>query len=401
MLLEYLLKINYNVSGQFVTEAYSLKHLMVKIADFFRESDKILLILCFVATTYGCLAVFSATHYAGSYRPVIVQSFCMVAGIGAAMFISAFDYDNYLRRWYLAAALGLIPVILTFFIGFAPEGTDDKAWLNLGFTTFQPSELLKICFIVTFSNHLAKVKRDINKLKVLIPVCVHGAIPILLIFIQGDAGTALVFTVMFICMLMVAGVSWKYFLTAFLAAVVASPIAYFFILNDDHRQRIVNMFDIDGDIQGIGWQQYRGRMALANGGFFGQGYLNGDLTQLGKRGVPEGHNDFIFVCIGEELGFLGCFAVLILLTAICFRCLQIAKLSVKNEGKYICVGVFAMLFAQTVINIGMCTSVTPVIGITLPFFSAGGTSLFCLFLGIGLVLNVYMHRNSRTIYLHD
>ena len=139
-----------------------MKHLMVKIADFFRESDKILLILCFVATTYGCLAVFSATHYAGSYRPVIVQSFCMVVGIGAAMFISAFDYDNYLRRWYLAAALGLIPVILTFFIGFAPEGTDDKAWLNLGFTTFQPSELLKICFIVTFSNHLAKVKRDIN-----------------------------------------------------------------------------------------------------------------------------------------------------------------------------------------------------------------------------------------------
>lgn len=378
-----------------------LRNLMIKIADFFRESDKILLLLCFFTTSYGCLAVFSATNYMDSYRPVIIQSFCMVVGLGAAMVISSFDYEMILRRWYLVAALGLIPVILTFFIGFAPEGTDDKAWLNLGFTTFQPSELLKICFVVTFSTHLARVKRDINKLKVLIPVCIHGAVPILLIFIQGDAGTALVFAVMVLFMLMAAGVSWKYFLTAFSVAVVASPIAYFFLLNDDHRQRIVNMFDIDADIQGIGWQQYRGRIALANGGFFGQGYLNGDLTQIGKRGVPEGHNDFIFVCIGEELGFLGCLVVLLLLAGICFRCLQVAKLSVKNEGKFICVGIFSMLFAQTVINIGMCTSITPVIGITLPFFSAGGTSLLCLFLGIGLVLNVYMHRNSRTIYLHD
>jgi rod shape determining protein RodA len=325
----------------------------------------------------------------------------MIAGLGAAMFISTFDYEMILRRWYLIGILGVIPVVLTFFIGFAPEGTDDRAWLDLGFTMFQPSELLKVCFVVTFSTHLAKVKKDINKLKVLLPVCLHGAFPIVLIFIQGDAGTALVFTVMVLFMLMAAGVSWKYFLTAFSSAVVASPIVYFFMLNDDHRQRIINMFDIDRDIQGIGWQQYRGRIALANGGFWGQGFLKGDLTQIGKRGVPEGHNDFIFVCIGEELGFLGCLAVIILLLAICFRCLQVAKLSVKNEGKFICIGVFSMLFAQTVINIGMCTSVTPVIGVTLPFFSAGGTSLFCLFLGIGLVLNVYMHRNSRTIYLHD
>lgn len=378
-----------------------MRHLIAKLADFFRESDKILLILCFFATSYGCMAVFSATNYMGSYRPVFVQILCMLAGLGAAMFISAFDYEILLRRWYLIGILGVVPVILTFFIGFAPEGTDDMAWLDLGFTTFQPSELLKVCFVVTFSTHLAKVKKDINKLKVLLPVCLHGAFPIVLIFIQGDAGTALVFTVMVLFMLMAAGVSWKYFLTAFSSAVVASPIVYFFMLNDDHRQRIINMFDIDRDIQGIGWQQYRGRIALANGGLFGQGFLKGDLTQIGKRGVPEGHNDFIFVCIGEELGFLGCLAVIILLLAICFRCLQVAKLSVKNEGKFICIGVFSMLFAQTVINIGMCTSVTPVIGITLPFFSAGGTSLFCLFLGIGLVLNVYMHRNSRTIYLHD
>lgn len=378
-----------------------MRHLLARIADFVRESDKILLLLCFFASAYGCFAVFSATNYMGSHRAVVVQILCMFVGIAAACIISTIDLEYFSKYWYLAAALGLIPVILTFFIGFAPEGTDDKAWLNLGFTTFQPSELLKVCFVITFSTHLARVKKDINKLKYLLPVCAHGALPVLLIFIQGDAGTALVFAVMVIFMLMSAGVSWKYFVTAFSAALVASPIAYFFILNDDHRERIINMFDIDADIQGIGWQQYRGRLALANGGFFGQGYLNGTLTQMGKAGVPEGHNDFIFVTIGEELGFLGCLVVLILLIAICLRCLKVSRICTKDEGKYICVGIFSMLLAQMVINIGMCTSITPVIGITLPFFSAGGTSLLCLYLGIGLVLNVYMHRNSRTLYLRD
>lgn len=378
-----------------------MKYLLGKVADFVRETDKILLLLTFFASCYGCLAVFSATNYMASRRAVIVHAICLVAGIVIACIVSSIDYERYLKLWALIGIAGLIPVILTFFIGFAPEGTDDKAWLNLGFTTFQPSELLKICFVVTFSKHLGKVKKNINKLKYLIPVCLHGAIPVLLIFIQGDAGTALVFLVMVIFMMMAAGVSWKYFTAAFSAALVASPIAYFFILNDQHRERIISMFDIDADIQGIGWQQYRGRLALANGGFFGQGYMKGTLTQMGKAGVPEGHNDFIFVTIGEELGFLGCLVVLILLTAICIRCLRVAALSVKQEGKFIAIGIFAMLFAQTVINIGMCTSITPVIGITLPFFSAGGTSLLCLFIGVGLVVNVYTHRNSRTINLHN
>ena len=374
-----------------------MRNIFAKFADFVRESDKVLLLLLFLAAGYGCMAVFSATHYMESLRPFLVHSFCLVAGFGVIFVVSLFEYDRYTKYWPLFAVLGIVPVILTFFIGFAPEGTDDKAWLDLGITTFQPSELLKICFVITFSTHLAKAGKNINKIKTLIPICIHGAIPVVLIHFQGDDGTALVFAVMVVLMLWSAGVSWKYFVAAFSALLVASPIIYFFIMNDTHRERLKNMFDIDADIKGVGWQQYRGRQALANGGLFGQGYLNGDLTQIGKSGVPEGHNDFIFVTIGEELGFFGCLAVIILLGAICIRCLQVAKLSAKNDGKYICVGIFAMLFAQIVINIGMCTSITPVIGVTLPFFSAGGTSLLCLFLGMALVHNVYMNRNSRTI----
>lgn len=370
-----------------------------KIADFIRETDKILLVLCVFASCYGCLAVFSATRYMDTLRPVLVQGISMIIGICAAVVISMFDFETFIRRWYFAAAVGIIPVILTFFIGFAPEGTDDKAWLDLGITTFQPSELMKICFIITFAMHLTAVKPNINKLKNLIPVCLHGAFPVLLIHFQGDDGTALVFAIMVLCMLFAAGVSWKYFLTAGIAAVIASPLVYFLVMDDAQRTRIISLFDIESDVQGATYQQYRGRMALANGGFLGQGLFRGDLTQIG--GVPEGQNDFIFVSIGEELGFLGCLAVLLILAAICLRCIYIARECRKESGKLICVGFFSMLFAQVLINVGMCIALMPVIGVTLPFFSAGGTSLLCLYLGVGLVMSVYMHRNSRTIYLHD
>lgn len=389
-----------------------LRSLLARIADFIRESDKLLLILCIFTSLYGCAAVFSATHYKETYRPVIIQFLCLVAGVCAALVISAIEFSVILKRWYVAAALGVIPVILTFFIGFAPEGTDDKAWLDLGFTTFQPAELMKICFVVTFSAHLSKIKPNINKPKYLLPLCAHGAFPVLLIHMQGDDGTAVVFMVMVLFMMWAAGVSWKYFAALIPIALALAPVVYFFVMNNDQRERIKSMRGVlealinpnaaanhSSTEQWPTYQQWRGRTALANGGFAGQGFLKGDFTQNGI--VPYGFNDFIFVSIGEEFGFLGCLAVILLLGAICLRCLRVARLCAKDGGKYICVGIFAMLFTQAVINIGMCLSLLPVVGITLPFFSAGGTSLLCLYLGIGLVLNVYMHRNSRTIYLHD
>lgn len=376
-----------------------MRALIARIADFIRETDKLLLILVVFASGYGCFAVFSATRYMDNLRPVIVHTFGMCAGLVVALIVSSIDYEKYFKRWYLIAAGGLIPVILTFFFGIAPEGTDDKAWLDLGITAFQPSELLKIAFAITFAYHIKTVREKINKPKYLLPLLLHGVFPVGLIILQGDYGTAIVFAVMTVCMLWAGGVSVKLFIAGFSALLVASPFVYFLVLTDAHRERILNMFDIEGDIQGVGFQQWRGRIALANGGFTGQGYLKGDITQTGI--LPEGHNDFIFCSIGEELGFLGCAVVIILLAAICLRCIRIARISTKHGGKYICVGVFAMLFSQAFINIGMCVSVLPVIGITLPFFSAGGTSLMCLMVAMGLVMSVYKHRNSRTLYLRD
>ena len=375
-----------------------MKGLFARIADYIRETDKIMLILVIFAASYGCVGVFSATYYTESHSQFFTQLFSMFLGLGSAIFLSHFDHNTILKKWWLAAFIGVIPVILTFFIGFAPDGTDDKAWLMVpGIGTFQPSELLKICFVVTFSAHLSAVKNNINKLKHLIPVVLHGIFPVILIHFQGDDGTALVFAIMFIAMLFSAGLNIKYFIAAAGAAVVAIPLVYFFVMSEDQQKRIFTVFNLEADLQGAGYQQWMARLALANGGLFGQGYLKGELTQSAV--VPEGYNDFIFVSIGEELGLLGCLAVVILLAAICIRCIFIGKTCSSDSGMFIAVGIFAMLLAQIVINLGMCLSILPVIGVTLPFFSAGGTSLTCLMLGIGLMLSVYMHRNAPTVHI--
>ncbi len=379
-----------------------MKRIWYRIADYVRETDKIFIILCLASGLFGCVAVFSATNYTESARHFIVQLFCTFVGLAAAIVISLIDYERITRWWYLFAAGSLGLVILTFFIGIAPAGTDDRAWLRLpGGMTFQPAELLKIAFIITFAVHLSRIGDKVNELKHLIPVCAHGALPVLLIHFQGDDGTALVFAIMFVCMLCAAGLKARYFIIAGAAAAVAIPFIFFFVMSPDQQNRLLTIFDLEADIQGTAWQQWRGRAALANGGLFGQGLFNGSLTQMGKAGVPEGYNDFIFTCIGEELGMLGCLAVIILLGAICLRACRTAKVCKNPLGKLMCIGFVGMVAAQSIINIGMCVALLPVIGITLPFFSAGGTSLCCLFLGVGLVLNVYVHRDSRMLYLRS
>lgn len=377
-----------------------MRSILNSIADYIRECDKWLFLLCIAAGGYGTVAVLTATRHIGSDRRFLVQAITVVLGVAVAIFISRFDYNIYKKLWPLIMGVCLVLVLLTFVIGFGPAGTDDKAWLMLpGGLTFQPSELLKIAFVITFAMHLEHLGENINKLKHLIPLLVHGGAPVLLIHFQGDDGTAIIFGVIMIAMLFMAGLKMRYFAIFLAVVVVAAPLIYFLVLNPDQQARIQTMLDLESDLQGTGWQQWRARIALANGGVWGQGLLKGELTQTGA--VPEGHNDLIFVSIGEELGMVGCIAVLVILAAICLRILRIGDIAREKYGKLICVGIFAMLVSQIVVNLGMCLSITPVIGVTLPFFSAGGTSLLCLFCSIGVVMSVYMHRNARLMRIHD
>lgn len=372
-----------------------------KIADYIRETDKQFFILCIAASLYGSLLVLSASRAIGQTRQFFVQLLGIAIGIIAAIIISNFDYKTFGKRWYIIAGLCIFLFVFTYFFGYTPSGTDNKAWIELpGGMSLQPSEIIKVCFIITFAYHVYRLGDNVSKLTNVLLLCVHGAVPILLVhFLQGDDGTALMFVGIFLFMMFAAGIKLRYFLITGGAALAAAPFAWFFVLSDYQRSRILSIFNPAADIQGIGYQQYYGGISIGSGGLAGYGLFNGPSVQNGT--VPKAYNDFIFTVAGEELGFLGCLAIILLISAICIRALRVSYMARDKMGSMICVGVFAMIAVQSMVNIGMCLSLLPVIGITLPFFSAGGTSVVALYLGVGLVLSVYMHKNKRVLYLKD
>ncbi len=379
-----------------------MKIIFRRIADYIRECDKLLYILCIITTLFGCVMVLSTTYnyYGQSFGQFITQLGALALGIIAMIVISNFDYRRFSKFWFIIAAIGIVPVILTFFIGYAPGVTDDKAWLMLpGNISFQPSELFKICFCITFGYHCYVLGERVKKFRYMLLLCIHGAIPVLLIHFQGDDGSALVFALMFVGMMFAAGVKLRYFIIALSVAAVALPFIYLFVMNPDQQARINALFfGTESDYLKTLYQQYRGRVAMANGGIFGQGLFNGTLVQA--SGIPYGYNDFIFTAIGEELGLMGCILTLMLLAAIYIRILYIGFRSNSKLGLVICTGVFTMLASQTIINVGMCLWLIPVIGVTLPLFSAGGTSLLCTYLGLSVVMSIKMHSDEGINHLH-
>ncbi len=377
-----------------------MKRFFGHIADYIRETDKILLTLCTIASFYGAVLVWSATYISAGYQKFIVQLLGWFLGIGVAVLLSLMDYKTMMKHWYVPAIFTVGLVLITFQFGYAPAGTDDKAWLALPFgQSIQPSELLKIGFIITFATHVSKInKKYMNRFKNVLLLGIHGAFPVLLIHLQGDDGSALVIAFIFAAMLYVAGVHWGYFVTAFGAVAGAIPVLWFMIMNDEQKSRIVALFQPEA-YPDIIYQQARGETAIGSGGWFGYGLFKGPYVQSGK--IPLGYNDFIFASAGEEVGFIGCLLIIGLILAICIRILTVLRRSRDHSGQIICAGVFAMIAAQTAINLGMCLMLLPVIGVTLPFFSAGGTSTVCLFLGIGLVLSVYYHRDIKALVLGE
>lgn len=375
-----------------------MKNFFAAIADFIRETDKILLALILLSSGFGVLAIASATNYSAALsNKYVVQLAGVFLGLVAAIVVSLIDYKTLANFWPVYAFITVGLVVLTFFIGVKPEGSDDRAWLNLfGGITLQPSELMKMAFIISFAKHVSVIpEKEVGSFKNLILLGLHGAFPILLILLQGDDGSMLVFVIMFLVMLFTAGIKKRWFAVMGGAFAIVAPIYWFRFMDTWQKQRFYVIFDENYDPLGMGWQQHQSKTAIANGGIFGQGLFNGEYTQSGA--IPKGYNDCIFASVGEELGLVGALLVILLLGGICLRCLLIARKSRDRMGAIICVGVFAMFGGQALINLGMNLGLFPVIGVTLPLFSAGGTSVVTLIMSLGLVLNVYSHRNKRTL----
>ena len=373
------------------------------IKDFVKGTDKILLGLCMILSAIGTVMVYSATRVNLTENQVISRDaktmfLAVVMGICVSLVISYFDYEAVARLWPIIAIICLGLMLSLFVIGSSPEGRDDAiSWIKLGSFYFQPSELLKIGFIITFSVHLENVGSEINKLKNVILLAIHAMIAVGLVVLTGDMGSALVFMFITIGMLFMAGLQLRYFLFGIGAVALLAPIAWFEVLSDFQKQRFMAIYApkslTEATYNEVIFQQERGMNAVSSGGIFGTGLFNVTYTQNGL--VPESENDMIFTVVGEELGFIGCIVVLGLLLAIAIKILVVGKKAISVTGKLICCAVAVMIITQVVVNVGMVLKLLPVVGITLPFMSAGGSSNLCIYIAIGMVLSVYRSSQFR------
>ena len=365
---------------------------------FWKGTDKLLLFLCLLASSAGVLMVTSATWHTmkeGALIPrdSVAMIVAVLMGLIIAMVISFIDIDIFAKSWYIWGALGIILMVIVLLFGEAPSNrTDARTWINLGFFLFQPSELVKIFFVTTFAVHLDAVRDELNRVRNVALLVLHALIPFVLVAISGDDGSALVFLFIAFAMLFIAGIKWQYIVGVFALAAAAIPLLWF-QLNDFQKQRFIVIVDPE-KYPATAYQQNLGLQALSNGGILGKGLFKGPYTQSGA--VPVSESDMIFTVIGEELGILGCVAAIALIGVVIFRILRDAKAAIAGPAQYIGFGIASMIAIQTFINIAMCLRIGPVIGITLPFFSAGGSANLSLYIGLGLIFSIYRSVYSQT-----
>ncbi len=356
----------------------------------------------------GLVLIYSATQY----REVLQnntakQAFFICLGIAAYVWVTFIDIEYLMEKWWWVFLLLGIAAILTIIPWGEDDGTGNRSWVFLPvigkYFGFQPGEIAKLSYIVVLAWLINKERpkglgRFSSIVKYGILTCVFAG---LLMVLSGDYGVALVYLFIFVAMAWVAGVSKWWFIGLGAPMVGAVLFLWNFILPrtkywTDYRImrfRVVveHVMGNEIDPQGIGWQQSHSLMAIGSGKLTGQGWLKGKLTHSPySTDLPVRHTDNIFAVCGEEFGLIGCCAVLLILLAIILRCIWVSRRAKSYMSAYIAMGVAAMLMIQTIINVAMNLYVGPVIGLTLPFFSYGGSSTLTLFIAMGLVSGIKM-----------
>jgi rod shape determining protein RodA len=368
------------------------------VGNYIKNTEKIYWLIALCISAYSLILLYSLP----SKSFFSTMTVAIIIGYAGAIIVSLIDYHDLAAIWYIIAALCVVLMVYTLKFGGAVTntgGVNARAWIMLGSTSFQPSELVKIGFMVTFSKHLSALKeRELLKspLHILL-LGVHALIPMALTHLQGDDGAGMIFFVMFLAMSFGAGIQLRYFFALFAVIGAALPLAWKFVLEDYQKERMLGAYKLDStddSLKDIIWQQKQARISIGSGGLWGRGLNNAPRVKSGM--VPEKESDMIFSTAGETLGFVGCCLILLLLFLLLLRTLRIARKSPDLLGSSICMGFFGMIAAQMIVNIGMCLDLLPVMGVTLPFFSAGGSSAACLYFGLGLVENVHMHPMNPT-----
>jgi len=363
------------------------------ILRFLREADIFLLLLCLASAIYGLLLIKSVLGTPGS-RETRVQIIALVIGVFLFILFSYVDIDIIADKSVFLIVFSALFIMTLLIWGVGKEETGNNAWLRFFDIGIQPAEVTKITFIIILAKMIAnhKERKTLNSFMSLVQILLIFILFFgLIIVVSYDVGSALVYMFILVVMLFIGGVKLRWF--ALGAAVVAavSPLVFYNLFSQQYRNRILAPFTpdtIDPYRMGVLWQSDRSVQAIMSGGFQGQGLGNGRMTQGGV--IPAQSTDFIFSAAGEELGFIGCMLIVLLLTAIIIRCIYVGIKSNNSLGMLVCTGIAAMLIAHMIENIGMCLGILPVIGISLPFFSYGGSSIVTVFAAAGIVSGIKM-----------
>ena len=374
----------------------------------FAGTDWLTIFLCLCASAFGLLLVHSVTRDAAAAADKLKfglfssQTVTMAGGIAiglvAALAMSFVDYELLLRYWYIIGAGCLVLMLLLKTPLGSPENDarpDAIRWLKLPgtSTTFQPSELLKLGFIISFTWHLHRERERINKLKTILLLGMHILVPFGLVAITGDLGSALVFLFVSVGMLFLAGLKLRWFAALAALGGAAFPLVWVKFMDDFQKSRVYAVYFphwlSKEDLDFFLYQQQQGVNAIGSGQLFGKGLFNGSAH------VPVHETDMIFSAAGEQLGFLGAMLALLLLALIVIRLISVSRHTRNLRARLMCAGVALMIGAQAIVNIGVCLKLLPVTGITLPFYSAGGSANLSLYLTLGLALTVFRHQNEH------
>ena len=339
----------------------------------------------------GVVNIYSAS---ASYQQIgtpffIKQVYWIAAGLALSGLVCSIDYHILEDMAYWIYGILLALLLLVLLVGKTSMGA--TRWLHLGFFNIQPSEPMKIIIIAVFAKYFSNrsLIKGIGLPDLAYPLLLLG-VPVLLIMKQPDLGTAILVLLIACTMMFYVGLRWTTVVSVLLGTIPVIYTGWHYFLREYQKERILNFINPDRDPLGSGYHIIQSKIAVGSGGILGKGFLNG--TQSHLRFLPEQHTDFAFSVFAEEWGFIGCLMLIVLYLLLILWGLNIAGRCNDRFGSLMAVGVTAMLFWHILINMGMVIGLFPVVGVPLPFFSYGGTSMITSMLGVSILLNISMRR---------
>ena len=372
-----------------------MKDFWLALKEDLSQTDRIMLGAALMLSLWGVFCIYSAGAGVSGlgFDLAFRQSAWLAVSVIAMLLVMVIGHHRMLEGAYPLYGLMLLLLLLTDLL--APKVKGAQSWIGFGSIRFQPSEFAKITIILMMSKFLSRYPP--LDLKTFIAGLGVISLPVILVLIQPDAGSALVYLVISFGMLIAAGTPFKYLGTIAGAGIIAGPLMFMFMLKEYQRNRILVFIDPMRDPLGAGYNVIQSRIAVGSGGFSGKGYMLGTQSKL--KFLPEPHTDFIFSVFSEEFGFIGNIVLIFLFSVLLFRVILTGIRSRDRRCKILSAGVGSWLWFQMFESIGMSIGLTPVTGLPLPFLSYGGSSLLATFIALGLVASVYVEEaNSKHVF---